>query len=383
MGTVAKSAAAITPLVDERNPDAQAPSIYTFTLLFDAVDARYVKVTFGENALGMIGLQEIQAYGVKKTVTNLALGRPVGDYQVTGGGTGYESTGTTKPDGSRYTVTEVENASLSRLTDGTIVNAAAVTYPGNWASQAWNSSGTIMSKYLQIYRNDSRIIALDLGAVRNVTGMRMHFGAQESMGFYLPTNVTYYLSEDGENYYEVADIWNYQATSDSNDSNISGTSFRHMWYPASGISYNARFVKIIFPVNVYILTDELQVFGCQELSTAAPALETCPKYDPLEKYVGHFADAAQTGGVRNEFMAYCGWYINSDGSEVYSTHKTVKEYMTSIAYIDESGVPQDWLFDDHTVMGHYYTSSGTFNSYKAGYTSGKYYANQDDWYEWL
>ena len=383
IGSVAKSAAAITPLVDERNPDAQAPAIYTFTLLFDAVDARYVKVTFSENALGMIGLQEIQAYGVKKTVTNLALGRPVDDYQVTGGGTGYESTGTTKPDGSRYTVTEVENASLSRLTDGAIVNASAVTYPSNWASQAWNSSGTIMSKYLQIYRNDSRIITLDLGAVRNVTGIRMHFGAQESMGFYLPTNVTYYLSEDGENYYEVADIWNYQATSDSNDSNISGTSFRHMWYPASGISYNARFVKIIFPVNVYILTDELQVFGCQELSTAAPALETCPKYDPLEKYVGHFADAAQTGGVRNEFMAYCGWYINSDGSEVYSTHKTVKEYMTSIAYIDESGVPQDWLFDDHTVMGHYYTSSGTFNSYKAGYTSGKYYANQDDWYEWL
>lgn len=57
--------------------------------------------------------------------------------------------------------------------------------------------------------------------------------------------------------------------------------------------------------------------------------------------------------------------------------------MPSIAYIDANGVPQDWLFDDVTFMGHYYTAKGTFNSYKAGYTSGKYYAKQDDWYQWL
>ncbi|MBQ8622689.1 MAG: DUF4855 domain-containing protein, partial [Oscillospiraceae bacterium] len=388
VGNVSKSSATTTVLEDTRNPDAQAPTIYTFTLLFDAMDARYVKVTFGTNSVGLIGLQEIQAYGIKKTITNLALGRMANTanytYQVTGGGTGYEATGTTKSDGTRYTVSEVENASASRLTDGTVINASAVTYPSSWASQAWNS-GSIMSKYLQIYRNDSRIITLDLGAVRNVTGIRMHFAAVESMGFYMPTNVTYYLSEDGENYYEIADVWNYQTTADSNDSNIScsGTAPRHEWYSASGINFNARFVKVIFPVNVYILSDELQVYGCEELSSNPTALESCEKYDPLEKYVGHFATSAQTGGVRNEFMAYSGWYINSDGSEVYNTYKTVKEYMTSIAYIDENGIPQDWLFDDVTVMGHYYTSSGTFNSYKAGYTSGKYYANQDDWYEWL
>ena len=99
--------------------------------------------------------------------------------------------------------------------------------------------------------------------------------------------------------------------------------------------------------------------------------------------MGHFADGIQSGGVRNDFMAYSGWYINSDGGEVYNTYKTVKEYMTSIAYIDAAGVPQDWLFDDVTVMGHYYTAKGTFNSYKAGYTQGKYYANQSDWYQWL
>ncbi|MBQ7857885.1 MAG: DUF4855 domain-containing protein, partial [Oscillospiraceae bacterium] len=389
VGSVSKTSATITTLTDDRNPTDQAPSIYTFTLLMDAQDARYVKVTFGSNSLGVIGLQEIQAYGVKKTITNLALGKMASTgnytYQITGGGTGYESTGTTDANGNRYTVTDVENASASRLTDGTVINGAAVTYPSNWSSQTWNSSGTVMSKYLQIYRNDSRIITLDLGTVRNITGIRMHFAALESMGFYMPTNVTYYLSADGENYYEVADVWNYQSTSDSNDSNIScpGTPPRHVWYPASGINYNARYVKIIFPVNVYILTDELQVFGCEALSTSAASLESCEKYDPLEKYVGHFANSVQTGGVRNEFMSYAGWYINSDGSEVFNTYKTVNQHMPSIAYIDANGVPQDWLFDDVTFMGHYYTAKGTFNSYKAGYTSGKYYAKQDDWYQWL
>ena len=144
VGSVSKATATTTVLEDTRNPDAQAPTIYTFTLLFDATDARYVKVTFGSNAVGLIGLQEIQAYGVKKTISNLALGRMENaanySYQVTGGGTGYESTGTTKSDGTRYTVSEVENASASRLTDGTIVNASAVTYQSNWASQAWNAA---------------------------------------------------------------------------------------------------------------------------------------------------------------------------------------------------------------------------------------------------
>ena len=356
VGRVSKSSASTTVLEDSRNPDAQAPTIYTFTLLFDAVDARYVKVSFDTNAAGLIGLQEIQAYGSKKTITNLALGRMANasnySYQITGGGTGYEATGTTDEDGIRYTVTDVENTSASRLTDGTIINAGAVTYPSNCASQSWNSSGTIMSNYLQIYRNDSRIITLDLEAVRNITGIRMHFAAVESMGFYMPTNVTYYLSEDGENYYEIADVWNYQAIADANDGNISGAGPRHEWYSARGINFNARYVKVIFPVNVYILSDELQVYGCEELSSNPTELKSCEKYDPLEKYVGHFANSAQTGGVRNEFMAYSGWYINSDGSEVYNTYKTVKEYMTSIAYIDENGVPQDWLFDDVTVMGH-------------------------------
>ncbi|MBQ3216032.1 MAG: DUF4855 domain-containing protein, partial [Oscillospiraceae bacterium] len=383
VGSVSKYAAWTTTLTDERNPDAQAPTIYTFTLEGLDNEARYVKVSFGSNSVGLIGLQEIQVYGVKRSITNLALGRPIKDYQITGGGTGYESTGTTDASGNRYTVTDVELASNNRLTDGVIINSSAVSYPSNWTSQTWNSSGTIMSKYLQIYRNDSRIITMDLGALRNVTGIRMHFAAQESMGFYMPTNVTFYLSEDGVNYYEVADTWNYQTTADANDSNISGTDLRHCWYAASGINYNARYVKLIFPVNVYILSDELQVYGCETVSDNASVLQTCPQYDPLEKYVGHFATPAQAGGVRNEFMAYSGWYVNSDGTEVYNTYKTVKEYMTSIAYVDSNGVPQDWLFDDVTVMGHYYTSSGTFNSYKAGYTEGKYYANQNDWYEWL
>ncbi|MCD8325286.1 MAG: DUF4855 domain-containing protein [Lachnospiraceae bacterium] len=82
-------------------------------------------------------------------------------------------------------------------------------------------------------------------------------------------------------------------------------------------------------------------------------------------------------------MAYSGWYINSDGAEVYNTYKTTDEYLSAITYVDEDGVPQDWLFDDVVVMGHYYTSGGKFVSYKAGYKSGEYYATQEDWYEWL
>lgn len=44
VGSVSKTSSTITTLADDRNPTDQAPSIYTFTLLMDALDARYVKV---------------------------------------------------------------------------------------------------------------------------------------------------------------------------------------------------------------------------------------------------------------------------------------------------------------------------------------------------
>lgn len=135
LGTVSKAKATQTVLTDERNPGDQPPTIYTFTLRFDRQDARYVKISFGSNAKGLIGFQELQAYGTKRVITNLALGKMSNavhyTYDVTGGGTGYEATGTTKPDGSRYTVTEVENASAARLTDGTVINASKTAYPAN------------------------------------------------------------------------------------------------------------------------------------------------------------------------------------------------------------------------------------------------------------
>ena len=47
-------------------------------------------------------------------------------------------------------------------------------------------------------------------------------------------------------------------------------------------------------------------------------------------------------------------------------------YARSTLTTEGFGIPTDWLFDDVTVMGHYYTAKGTFNSYKAGYTGKQY-----------
>lgn len=392
-GTVSSASASYITIDDPRNPTAKKPLIYSYTLNTEFYDILYVKVTFNSNSVGCVAMQEFEVMGASKTDRNLALGVMANSnqytYEVTGGGTGYEPTGTTKSNGSRYTVSEMENASLSRITDGKIINQSSVHFGAGWESKAWNNTSAVKSAYMEIYRNDSRIITMDLGSVRAISQMRMHFGALESSGIYAPTDVTYYVSEDGVNYYEIDEVTVDEATKDANDSNItkdSGATYSvpyHLWFSTSKINVNARYIKIIFPVNVYIFTDEVQVYGYDTTSATATALTEYELYDPYEGYVGHYATPEQSGGVKNEFMAYSGWYINSDGNEVYNTYKTVDEYMCAISYVDQNGTPQDWLFDDVTVMGHYYTARGTFNSYKAGYTSGQYYANKSDWYQWL
>ncbi len=395
-GSVSREEASIRAVEDPRNPDDPAPDIVRFGLEGEFAGARYVRVSFEQSPSGKTAIGELEAYGPYTgtlTETNLALGRMANTgnytYVVTGGGTGYDSTGTTHEDGTRYTVSELENASLYRLTDGETVNAGPVRFDTGWEPQLWNEEGSLRSKYVEFYRNISRELTLNLGAVRNITAIDMHFGAVEAYGIYMPTDVRYYLSLDGTDYYEAGVVTVDEAAADPNDANVTvaddGETLApyHLDFRLEGLDLNARYLKVIFPVSVYLFADELTVTGYEAPGADAKALDTLPLYDPAAGQVNAYASPAQTGGVHNEFMGYQGWYINSDGSEVYNTWKTVDEYMAAIAYVDEEGAPQDWLFDDVTVMGHYYTSGGKFVSYKAGATTGDSYADKADWYEWL
>ena len=329
----------------------------------------------------------------QQNAKNLALGLLENpekyEYIITGGGTGFDSTNTMHEDGTRYTVSELENESLIRLTDGVILNDEQQHFATGWESHKWNDMTSQRSKYVEFYRNESRYLTIDLGQISNITELDMHFGAVDGYGIYLPVEVTYYLSEDGSTFYKVGTVDVEQAQADENDSRNTADEgelmLNHAYYRISDISYNARYVKIMFPMNVYAFADELSVMGIPEASGKAANLTTLEKWDPNAGVVNHYATYEQSGGVRNEYMAYSGWYIYSDDETrtVAATHKNQDEYLSAVAYVAQDGTITDWMFDDLTVMGHEYTAQGAYNAYHEGHTDPAEYATKDDWAQWL
>ena len=391
IGTVAAEDALQVAITDSNNPNDQQPTIYNFSVTCSYYDMKYVKVVPTMNSTGKIAASEIVINGVSRgSFSNLSSGLMTDEsnytYEILGGGSSWDLTYT------NITIKDKEDMMLSRLTNGLLQNTG--DYATSSLGSDWKNGGSARGQYLECYRNDFRVITLDLGSAKTVTAMKMHFGHDSSGGgVYWPTYVKYYASENGSDFYLMDKITNYDVTQDPNDN--SSYALDHYWYTAF-MNTNARYVKIIFPVNVYLLTDELQVWGYEGESVAARELNDTnyEKYDYYELYQGEFAQDKQTGGVRNEFMCYNGFYIeNNDAMNSSSydpaaqthlkTYKRVADLKPGVAYMDENGIPQDWMFDDFTVMGHYFTSGGKFNSYKSWAQEGKYYANQDDWYEWL
>ena len=388
VGTVTASDAVKTEITDSRNPSEQQPTIYTYALDCDYVDMKYVKVAPSSNDLGYIACEEIQVYGYEKTIQNLALGL-TGDtskftYEIAGGGSASE------PQSSGYTVKQMENNSISRITDGMIVNSSSVTYESNWPYKTWNDTTTQKVKYMQLYANNSRTLTVDLGSVCNIAELNMHCAAMKDIWFYAPGQLTYFASEDGVNYYKLGMVSTGQAEEDANDSNISSSSSiipAHYNYEISGLNVNARYIKVSFSVYTYMLIDEFIINGYSETNEYATQLTSYEAYNPEKEYIDTYASTEMSGGVKNEYVAYSGWYKNQYSGLYVTSFKQKKEYLSAIAYVDENGVAQDWMFDGIVVCGHHGASSGegVYNSYldSASTQTASMYADKGDWYEWL
>ena len=335
--------------------------IYKYSMDIVETDVMYVKVTFENDAETDIGFGEFEVRGsmLDKSITNLASGKLSSTsnytYEISGGGN------TTSLNDSNYTVAEYEKKYLNLLTDG--------------------SGGS----YVRFYRNDFRTITIDLGSVSNVTSLWMRFADYESEGVYLPSNVEYYASEDGSDYYLVDDIKGYEATYNQASGN-----YALYYFKTNTVCVNARYVKIVFPVSVNCYADEIYIYGYQGSPSAqAVDLTTYEKYDPNARYVGEMPDTSLSGGVRNEYLAYTGWSYNYDSTTKVTTTlgqtstKVTQHLLSSICYVEQDLTPVDWLFDSITFIPHHHTSDGQWNLYQAQLTDGSYYADQDDWYEWL
>lgn len=188
--------------------------------------------------------------------TNLALGKTVA-LSIGGGGTDNDPQKVLDTDGTIYTVAEVEQATISRLTDGVALNGSGDVFETNWVGGLWNSTGT-RSKYVQFYRNLNRELTIDLGQMSNLNSLSMSFGTCATYGISLPISLSYYISQDGINYYLAGTVEKANAIPET----VSCTGenpMAHSSFALTGLNYNAQYVKILFgkPVDELLSEDRL------------------------------------------------------------------------------------------------------------------------------
>lgn len=270
-------------------------------------------------------------------------------------------------------ITQIEEASYDRLLDGVTADQYPEKFDGNWVSSAWNDPNGGRYLFLNLYRGVSRDITIDLGQVQNVTEMNLHVGVSTTYGVPGPTSVNFYLSENGTDFYLAGTVNGEDVTTYS----VGIENLEHASYQVSDLNYNARYVRLQFPVSVWVFLDELYVNGYEGASDTARDLTELEKL-VTEVSKESYSTTEQSGGIMHDFLSYQGW--GTVNGELTETYKTVREYEAIVAYLDEEGVPQDWLYDAVTMLGHASTSDGGVYLVSGSNTD---YATKHDWAQWI
>ncbi len=108
----------------------------------------------------------------------------------------------------------------------------------------------------------SRTITFDLGANKSIGTIRAHFLQDKGPGIYFPQNVTFSVSSDGESWSTLATVTPPPAQ-DAASTEFVGWSGITDGVPgeAGADKVSARYVKVEFPVNVWVFLDEIEVLG--------------------------------------------------------------------------------------------------------------------------
>ncbi|MFC0391629.1 DUF4855 domain-containing protein [Paenibacillus mendelii] len=108
----------------------------------------------------------------------------------------------------------------------------------------------------------SRTITFDLGGDKSIGQIKAHFLQDKGPGIYFPQNVTYSVSSDGQSWSKLATV------SPTPSQNGASAEFMRWDGAKDGVPGNAgadkvyaRYVKVEFPVNVWVFLDEIEVLG--------------------------------------------------------------------------------------------------------------------------
>ncbi len=173
-----------------------------------------------------------------------------------------------------------------------------------------------------------REITVDLGQIYAVDGFDIGFLHDMDRHIICPENVEFYLSENGIDFYSVACVPSpYPAAFAS--------VARARYNTNLPFFYRARYVKIVFSVDIAACCDEIRVYGDEYIGiSSVPSGEIY-----VRKSKDSFAPRDSLDGVTD--MALVRYGIIGNRSLAMSR----EAFLPYLAYIDNSGRPVDTMFD--------------------------------------
>lgn len=194
-------------------------------------------------------------------------------------------------------------------------------------------------------QGDGIQIFYDIGKLSTVESVNISYLEHEEWGIRRPKFISVFLSDDGENWYEVAD-W-YRGDDNTNIYNKEATRMEQAF--KFDKAYAARFVSFRIE-NGFVFIDELEAFGTKQLKTNAVRLA-----DSGIKAVPYY-----TNPESETFATLENTPIKAkDIALVYGDRSKPENLLSLVAYIDKEGNIKDTLMDGFIYCSHLNLPSGS------------------------
>jgi len=201
-------------------------------------------------------------------------------------------------------------------------------------------------------RQDSRQIVINLESASTVHRVRMHFLQDTQSAILFPKQVRYEISSDNMNWRPLGEV---PTTIPRHQ-----TGLTTQWYELTGLNHAGQYVRVTVPVDAWVFTDEIEVWGGSGIASGANVDAGTPD--------AHIDKGLPASDIRQILI-----YAGHDAAAPSFVQWTKADFKPYVGYVDRSGVVQDTMFN-----------SFLFLPYEAKAQSGNNYiydppSNKADW----
>lgn len=228
-------------------------------------------------------------------------------------------------------------------------DSGSVLTNGQFANPNIFSGGQDNHQWVGYSHQDNRTITLNLGQVDTVHSISQDFLNSPGYGVFLPERAIFSVSTNGTDWQRIADV--------PSPVPISTKTVESVAFQTQNLNISAQYVRIQFPVDVFVFSDEIQVMGQPGIQSGSkPAV---PANSPLQNTpAAGYASISQTNGV-NDLLLTPLWLSANYNQTVFPWNLTTSQWLPMITYDSPTGQIKDWYFP--SILAELGAGSNTSN----------------------